>query len=185
MIRGLKAALLIAGLGMVLGTQNARAGRISVELLGNGTYSMATGTPTPVASFAYPGGGLNLNFNLGPKAAFQIGGHYMTRLVTTDVSYTSTYASYNAGFKFMFSRGFSLILGGYYNSYMTNGMGLSTNDMGVSAGLGLALPLGQALDLYISPMYHYALTAPTYAGGTYTPSEVIAFVGFVFGGGSK
>ena len=147
---------------------------------------MGTGTPVPASKLGIPGGGLNINLNLGPTVAIQVGGHYMTRLVTTTVNNTSTYISTNAGLKFMLSRAFSLIVGGYYNLYLTNPMSLASPDSGASAGFGLSLPLSASMDLYISPMYHYAFVKTTYTGtDSFTPSELVGFLGIVIGGGSK
>ncbi len=182
----LQAVFVVCSLG--LGTQTATAGGVSLELLGNGTYSMATGTPTPTSGLAFPGGGLNINLHLGPKLAFQVGGHYVSRLLTTTAAFTNTFISTNAGLKFMLSPAFSLILGGYYNSSMTDNIGLLYTDLGASVGFGLAIPMGSSVSFYISPMYHYALNQQNYITDnsmTLTPSELIGFVGFVFGGGSK
>lgn len=49
----LQAVFVICSIG--LGTQTATAGGVSFELLGNATYSMATGTPTPTSGLAFPG----------------------------------------------------------------------------------------------------------------------------------
>ncbi|MEO5970434.1 MAG: hypothetical protein ABIQ95_10955 [Bdellovibrionia bacterium] len=185
MKKGTRAVLVIGSLAMILGAQNAMAG-MSVELLGNGTYSMATGTPTSTPAFGYPGGGLNLNINFGSKTAFQLGGHYVTRVLTTDANSTSNFVSLNAGLKFFLSRVFSLTVGGYYNYYLTNPLGLSTSDQGLAAGIGWALPLSSSIDFLFSPTYHYALVSQTYgAANSVTSSEIVGFVGFVIGGRSK
>ena len=186
MKNGIRIALVMGSLGLVLGAQNALAGRVSVELLGNGTYSMPAGTPTSTPTLGYPGGGLNLNINLGTKVAFQLGGHYVTRIVTTDAAYTGNFISSNAGFKLMLSRGFSFIVGGYYNYYLTDPFTLTGNDLGLSGGIGLTIPMGSSVGLYISPMYHYSLSTLTYGtASTLTPHELLAFVGLIIGGGSK
>lgn len=186
MKKGILKVLTIGSLGIVLGMQNAVAGVLSVELLGNATYSLATGSPTPTATFGYPGGGLNLNLNLGSKIAFQVGGHYVTTYWNTGTNNITSTIDTNAGFKFMFSREFSLIARGYYSLYRTNPLSLSTPNEGVEAGLGFALPLSSSIDLYFNPMYRYPLIKATYGvGNTLTPSEIIGYIGIVIGGGSK
>ena len=110
----------------------------------------------------------------------------MTRVITETTNYSSTLVSGNAGFKLMFGRALALILGGYYNHYYTNPMGLSPMDYGAAAGLGLTLPMGPGLGLYISPMYHYALAKQTFGtSSNLTASEVVGFVGFIIGGGGR
>jgi hypothetical protein len=191
MKKGIITALAIGSLGLVLGAQSAMAGRVSVEILGNATYAMGTGDPTPTAALTYPGVGLNLNFHLGPKVALQIGEQYRTRTTSSDADYSSILLSSNLGLKYMFSRGFSLIVGGYYNSPMANALASVGTDMGVSAGIGLTVPLSSSIGLYINPAYHYALGQLTYTGlvsgaaATLTPSEVIASVGLILGGGGS
>jgi len=183
---GIRKVLAIGSLAIAIGAQSAMAGSVSVELLGNGTYSMPVGTPTATRTFGYPGGGLNLNIHLGTKVAFQLGGHYATRVVTTDAAYTSKYVSGNAGFKLMLSRGFAFIVGGYYNRYFTDPFSLTGTDYGLSGGIGLTVPMGSSVGLYISPMYHYSLSTLAYgAASTLTPHEIVGFAGLIFGGGSK
>jgi hypothetical protein len=182
MVKDLRVGLAIFSLGAVLGAQNASAGPISVEVLANSTYSMATGTPAPTSGIGSLGGGLNFNLRLGSKVAMQLGGHYMNRLVTTDMDYRSTYLSVNGGFKFMASKAFSVIVGGYYNKYYSNSMGLSETDAGATAGIGLAIPLGASLAIYINPMYRYGLVKQTYgSASTLTSSEIVGFAGIILG----
>lgn len=88
----------------------------------------------------------------------------------------------------MLSPTFSLILGGYYNTSMSDSIGLLYSDVGASVGFGLAIPMGSSVSFYVSPMFHYALNQQNYIADssmTLTPTEIIGFVGFVFGGGSK
>jgi hypothetical protein len=178
-----RAALVLGSLGCILGVRPAQAAGLSLELLGNGTYSMATGSEAPKSAIGTPGAGLNLNFHLGPKTAIQLGAHYITRSILIGTPIRSGIISGDLGFKFFLSNAFSIVLGGYYNNLRTNPMGLSTQDYGLALGLGLTVPLGHNVGFLISPVYHYALKEQTYATGTLKASEIIGMVGFVFGGG--
>src|SRR6476620_4942088 len=75
--------ILALGSLCILSMPLAWAGGVGVELLGAGTYSMAQGTPTPTADMGY-GGGLILDFRLGTKTMFQLGGIYQNNVFKYD-----------------------------------------------------------------------------------------------------
>ena len=158
---------------------------IGIDIFGAGTYSMATGTPTPTANFSYPGGGLIFNFKLGSKVDFQLGGAYLTRTIAIGVNYNQTMVDGLAGFKLNFSRLFFLNIGGFYNYYLTDALASTGSDYGVDAGFGLVIPVSSSVGILLNPRYHYSLATMTSGLGTYTPSEIIGFVGLTFGRSAK
>ncbi|MFZ9596442.1 MAG: hypothetical protein ACO3A2_10245 [Bdellovibrionia bacterium] len=184
MFKKIWAPILMVGCVLGLNSGSAQAGSVGVDLVANGSYTMATGTANPTAAMGYPGGGLNLNFNFNDKVAFQLGGHYVTRNYTggTEGNVTENFVSGVGGFKFSLAPAFAINLGGYYNYGLTT---VATGtDYGVAAGISLIVPMGKGIGFLINPMYHYALSTKTFSSGsTVVPSELLAFVGFTIGGG--
>ncbi|MBI2712203.1 MAG: hypothetical protein HYX41_04990 [Bdellovibrio sp.] len=178
-----KTSLVLVVFGAVLAAAPAYA--VGVSLVGEGVYSMATGTPTPTATFGYPGGGLIFNFRLGSKVDFELGGAYSTRFLAVDTTNTQTMIMGLGGFRLKFSRSLFLNFGGYYNYMLNDPLASTGSDYGLDAGLGIIIPIGSTAGILINPRYHYSLTTMTYSTGTYTPSEIIGFVGLSFGMGGK
>jgi hypothetical protein len=152
----------------------------SLDVFGVGTYSMGSGSPTPTSGFGIPGGGANLGIRLGSKVDFDLGALYATRLYTQGSSYTTTYLEASSGFRFMFSRGFYISVGGYYNYLLSNPQSLTGTDYGVNLGLGFRIPIGQSAAILIWPKYSLALGKMTAGANSVTPSEIKALVGFSF-----
>lgn len=182
-VNKIRFALMLAGASSLVGAAPAWA--IGVDLVGAGVYSMAIGTPTPTASFGYPGGGLIFNFRLGSKVDLQLGALYLTRNLDVGGVQAQTMIDGIGGLKFKFSRAFFLNVGGYYNYSLTDPLTSLGSDYGADVGIGIVLPLGSTVGLLINPRYHYSLNARTYGTGAYTPHEVLGLVGLSFGMGSK
>jgi len=182
-VKKLRQACLLIGVSTLLVAAPSYA--IGVDVFGAGTYSMATGTPTPTANFSYPGGGVIFNFKLGSKVDFQLGAAYLTRTLAIGLNFNQTMVDGLAGIKFNFSRMFFLNIGGFYNYYVTDAIASTGSDYGVDAGLGIVIPLSNSVGILLNPRYHYSLATMTNVFGTYTPSEIIGFVGLSFGMSGK
>lgn len=157
-----------------------------VELVGAGVYSMPSGSFVPESRWGMPGGGLVLDFRMGSKVKFELGGLYLTRFYNAGgVDVKTTMWDGMAGFKIILSRGLYIDLGGYYNSYISNPQGLAGTDAGVLAGLGIKIPLVSSVSLLIHPQYRYALGQLTYSGNTLNPHEIVGMLGLSFGARSS
>lgn len=171
---------------IVLGASVAQAGGVSVDLLGLLSYSMATGSPTtPTAGLGIPGGGMVLNFHLGNRVKFELGGFYETRFQNiSGVDLTSRMIDGIAGLKFVVTRGIFLDAGAYANYFLTDAVGYSTTyEYGVYGGAGFQIPLGGSTALTLQGQYHYGLSQMSYnaGAGSITPTEVLGMAGLSFG----
>lgn len=176
----IRAALILAGISVVFAAPSAWA--IAVDLVGAGTYSMATGTPTNTAALGFPGGGLILDFRLGSKVDFALGGLYLTRVTNQGTAVTHTMVQGLGGFRLMASRAFFVELGGYYNYRLTDPESTLGQDYGVYGGIGIRAMISNSVAFFLSPRYHYCLNnAMTNANGTIAPHEIVGLVGLTFG----
>ena len=164
----------------------AKSGKLGVEILGAGTYSMAKSSSQVSSRQGFPGGGFIFNYRLGSKVTLEFGALYLSMVINNGSDQNITMMQGLGGLKFHFGKSFFMDLGGYGNNHLKDPMTVTGRDGGAYGGIGVRIRPTSKVGLVLRIQYDHALTTvlDTY-GESITPSQVVGLVGLSFGARKK